>query len=226
MYFFAQRSRIVTLILLFALYICTEAFRFNVPTRNLDRYAIKSKKVLSSSFSLKYKTFDEFLESIPEPVLVDFYAEWCGPCKMMQPVLEDVASRLENVAKVAKVDTDKSPRLGSRYEVEALPTLILFHEGKVLERFIGYRTADVLEAEIRKQTKPMSQSTLNVLVFIAVSVCVSSLRLLPMKMISDGRKPFIAGNWKLNPTTVKAASTLAADVARLTQGVAGDKVET
>mmetsp|Transcript_10688 Transcript_10688/g.14736 ORF Transcript_10688/g.14736 Transcript_10688/m.14736 type:complete len:153 (+) Transcript_10688:2-460(+) len=127
---------------------------------SLHRPNLKSKfgSIHFSKSALKYKTFDEFLGSITEPVLVDFYAEWCGPCKMMQPVLEDVASRLENVAKVAKVDTDKSPRLGSRYEVEALPTLILFHNGQVVERFIGYRTADVLESEIRQALTKIPKS--------------------------------------------------------------------
>ena len=81
-----------------------------------------------------FKNFDEMLEQLDVPVLVDFYAQWCGPCQMMQPVLEDLASRLDSVARVAKVDTDKSPRLASRYQVEALPTLILFHKGKVIER--------------------------------------------------------------------------------------------
>ena len=77
---------------------------------------------------------------------------------MMQPVLEDVALRLENEAKIAKVDTDKSPKLGGRYGVEALPTLILFHEGKEIERFLGFREADELEVEIRRVSPcPCSQ---------------------------------------------------------------------
>jgi thioredoxin len=96
-----------------------------------------------------YKNFDEMLEQLEVPVLVDFYAQWCGPCVMMQPVLEDVAGRLENEAKVAKVDTDKSPRLGARYQVEALPTLILFFKGQVVDRYVGYRNADDLEREVR-----------------------------------------------------------------------------
>ncbi len=69
---------------------------------------------------------------------------------MMVPVLEDIAGRLENEIKVAKVDTDKSPRLGNKYQIEALPTLILFNKGQVVERFLGYRTADELEKEIKK----------------------------------------------------------------------------
>lgn len=77
----------------------------------------------------------------------------CGPCQMMQPVLEDLASRLEDQARIAKVDTDKSPRLASRYQVEALPTLILFHKGKVIEKYIGYKSADELEQEIKKYLK-------------------------------------------------------------------------
>jgi thioredoxin len=76
------------------------------------------------------------LQKLEVPVLVDFFAQWCGPCRMMQPVLEEVATRLENEAKVAKVDTDKSPRLGSRYQVEALPTLVLFFKGE--SRKYGY----------------------------------------------------------------------------------------
>eukprot|EP00607_Mallomonas_marina_P006012 CAMPEP_0182428222 /NCGR_PEP_ID=MMETSP1167-20130531/21616_1 /TAXON_ID=2988 /ORGANISM="Mallomonas Sp, Strain CCMP3275" /LENGTH=97 /DNA_ID=CAMNT_0024610973 /DNA_START=247 /DNA_END=540 /DNA_ORIENTATION=+ len=96
------------------------------------------------------------LEKLDVPVLVDFYAQWCGPCVMMQPILEDVAQRLENEARVAKVDTDKSPKLGSRYEVEALPTLILFYKGKEVERFIGYSTADELEKQIRQIMKNLN----------------------------------------------------------------------
>ena len=92
-----------------------------------------------------YKNFDDMLGQLDCPVLVDFYAQWCGPCKMMQPVLEDIAGRMADKIKVAKVDTDKSPRLGAKYEVEALPTLILFNKGQVVERFIGYMTADELE---------------------------------------------------------------------------------
>ena len=68
---------------------------------------------------------------------------------MMQPVLEEVASLMEGVARVAKVDTEKSPKLAARYQIEALPTLVVFHKGEVVERLMGYRSADELEYEMK-----------------------------------------------------------------------------
>ena len=114
-----------------------------------NRLVSTSRLFRSITTARHYKNFDEMLEQLDVPVLVDFYAQWCGPCVMMQPVLEDVAGRLENEAKVAKVDTDKSPRLGARYQVEALPTLILFFKGQPIDRYVGYRNADDLEREVR-----------------------------------------------------------------------------
>ena len=127
------------------LFIRSEAY---LPSSGLSRRLSKTHLMRAQQF----KNFDDMLEKLDVPVLVDFYAQWCGPCVMMQPILEDVAKRLEYVARVAKVDTDKSPRLGSRYQVEALPTLILFYKGQEVERYIGYRNADDLEKEVRKVT--------------------------------------------------------------------------
>ena len=105
-----------------------------------------------------FKNFDDMLSQLACPVLVDFYAQWCGPCKMMQPVLEDIAGRMDDKIKVAKVDTDRSPRLGARYQVEALPTLILFNKGEVVERYIGYMTADELEYAVQTTLNRLAQA--------------------------------------------------------------------
>ena len=72
---------------------------------------------IKSRTEIKFKNFDEMLVEVQVPILVDFYAEWCGPCIMMKPVLLDIANRLEDEAKVAKLDVDKSPRISSRYQV-------------------------------------------------------------------------------------------------------------
>ena len=72
---------------------------------------------------------------------------------MMVPVLEDIAARMESDIKVAKVDTDRSPTLGQRYQIEALPTLILFSKGQPVERYVGYMSADELEVAVQKTLK-------------------------------------------------------------------------
>ena len=85
-------------------------------------------------------------------------AEWCGPCKMMVPVLEQLAASMEGEAMIAKVDTDKSPKLASRFSIEALPTLILFYKGKPVETFQGYLPADQLEVKVRQVISRIKQA--------------------------------------------------------------------
>ncbi len=71
------------------------------------------------------------------PVLVDFYATWCGPCKMMSPILEDVAVKMKGQVKIVKVDVDKNPNAAEAYQVRGVPTLILFKHGKQVWRQSG-----------------------------------------------------------------------------------------
>jgi thioredoxin 1 len=84
----------------------------------------------------KSKTFQELIEG-NTPVLVDFFAEWCGPCKMMQPILEDTAKQLGGKVKILKVDVDRNPLAASRFQVRGVPTLVLFSKGEVVWRQSG-----------------------------------------------------------------------------------------
>lgn len=97
----------------------------------------------------KAQTFSQLIQG-PKPVLVDFFATWCGPCKMMQPELEEVSRRMGDKVKVVKVDVDKNPVAASRYQVRGVPTLILFQHGKVLWRQSGVIRAAQLTAIIDK----------------------------------------------------------------------------
>jgi thioredoxin len=93
------------------------------------------------------KQFDSFQDLVSGsnlPVLVDFYATWCGPCQMMAGILEQVNAQMKHQLKVIKIDTDKYPQLASEYQIQALPTLVLFKQGKPVERIEGVLPVDQL----------------------------------------------------------------------------------
>ena len=91
----------------------------------------------------------EVLQS-DKPVLVDFWAVWCGPCKMIGPIVDQVADSYAGRLKVAKVNVDQNGASPSRYGVRGIPTLILFKDGKVVDQIVGYVSADVIEAKVAK----------------------------------------------------------------------------
>ena len=93
-------------------------------------------------------TFDEKLLTAEKPVLVDFWASWCGPCKMAGPELEAAEAELAGKVIVAKVNIDELPALTSRFNVKAVPTFIVFKGGKEVSRFTGYKTRKDLVAAV------------------------------------------------------------------------------
>ncbi len=92
----------------------------------------------------QFSSFEDLLQGSELPVLVDFYATWCGPCQMMTPILEQVGANLRDRLQVVKIDTDKYPNLATKYQIEALPTLVLFKDGQPAERIEGVLQAPQL----------------------------------------------------------------------------------
>ena len=99
---------------------------------------------------MKIVTKNEYDNEIKEGVvLVDFFAEWCGPCKMISPVLEQLAPEFEGKAKIIKVDVDAEPSIAQRYGIMSIPTLILFKDGQVFKTVVGFQSKQMLEELIK-----------------------------------------------------------------------------
>jgi thioredoxin 1 len=115
-----------------------ERIRCAVPTERNDVAIVTCTDAL----------FDETVNGSEVPVLVDFWAEWCGPCKMIAPVLEEIAKEHPGKITIAKLNVDDNPDTARRYEVMSIPTLMLFNKGSLEKRLVGARSKSQLMAEL------------------------------------------------------------------------------
>jgi len=101
---------------------------------------------MAQTIHLNDKTFDEVLAAIEGLVMVDFWAEWCGPCRAIAPVLEELAAASEGRVTLMKVNVDENHGLAARYAIRSIPTIVFFKEGAVVDRVVGAAPKAVLQS--------------------------------------------------------------------------------
>jgi len=101
-------------------------------------------------FEVNDSTFEQEVLQSTQPVLVDFWAAWCGPCRALGPIVDQVAAQYSGQLKVMKMDVDKNPATPGRYGIRGIPALLLFNGGKVAEQIVGLVPKDVIDKSISK----------------------------------------------------------------------------
>lgn len=101
-------------------------------------------------------SFEETVTNAKTPVLVDFWAEWCGPCKMIAPVLEELAGELDGQLTIGKLDVDHNPDTAMAFGVMSIPTLLLFKEGRPVDRIVGFQPKAQLKKRLESHLVPVS----------------------------------------------------------------------
>lgn len=101
-------------------------------------------------YTFTKENFEKEVLKSDVPVLVDMFATWCGPCKMMAPVVEEIAGEYEGIAKVGKVDIDQDSDLAARYSIMSVPTFLIFKNGEVVDKVVGGVPKDILTQAIEK----------------------------------------------------------------------------
>jgi thioredoxin 1 len=106
---------------------------------------------MAKALAITDASFEQEVLKSSTPVLVDFWAEWCGPCRIIGPVVEEMAGEYEGKAKITKVNVDENPQISTRYAIRSIPSLLIFKNGEVVDQIIGAVPKNVLKKQLDAQ---------------------------------------------------------------------------
>lgn len=106
---------------------------------------------MSNAKKVTTETFRSDVIEADKPVVVDFWAEWCGPCKKLSPILEEVADELDGEVTIAQVNVDEERNLGAMFQIMSIPNVLIFNNGEKVDEFVGLRSKDDIVAQVKKQ---------------------------------------------------------------------------
>lgn len=132
----------------------------SVPTSSAPRVALAVNPENTLVKNISDITFSKEVEKSSKPVLVDFWATWCGPCQMFGPIVDQVAEDYKGRLKVCRVDVDQNPGLSQTFQVRAIPTSLLFKNGKIVKSWVGLVSGEDLKVEVDKILKRAKKTTL------------------------------------------------------------------